>query len=117
MQTTIPTTATRTRTSNYEGSKPAQAALRTHAIMDDSISPDSLEGDHWLVQYCLYGPERGAMAVMPAADAIRQNIAEARKTVPRNYWVTVGLACSNNKAKEVRTKLRRELANGNQGNP
>lgn len=70
-----------------------------------------------LVQYCLFGPNRGSLAVMPAADAIRQNIAEAKKTVPHNYWITVGLACSERDAKAVRRTIHQELNGQNQGNP
>ena len=80
-------------------------------------SQNNLDDEHWLVQYCLFGPKRGNLAVMPAADAIRQNIAEARRPVARNYWVTVGLACNENDAKETRRTIRQQLVNGDQANP
>ena len=43
---------------------------------------------------------------MPAEEAIRNNLAEAKKIVPMNFWVTVGLASTEREAKEVRRALQ-----------
>lgn len=50
---------------------------------------------------------------MPAEEAIRNSLAEAKKIVPMNFWVTVGLASTEREAKEVRRARQIELANGN----
>lgn len=85
--------------------------------MDHSSSLSRPDGGCWFVQYCLFGPKRGDLAVMPAADAIRQNIAEAKRMVARNYWVTVGLASNEQEAKQTRKTIRQQLTDNNQGNP
>lgn len=65
------------------------------------------EDELWFVQYCLYGTKKGMMAVIHAEEAIRSNIAEARKRVPMNYWVTVGWARTQQEARALRTQLMR----------
>lgn len=65
------------------------------------------------MQLCLYGDKRGNISVMPAEEAIRNSLAEAKKIVPMNFWVTVGLASTEREAKEVRRARQIELANGN----
>ena len=94
----------------------AQAALCTNITMTNDSPNANNNDDHWLVQYCLFGPDRGSLAVIPAADAIRQNLGEAKKNVPRNFWVTVGLECSESQAKAARKTIRQELSNGYPGN-
>jgi len=83
-------------------------------MTDDLLSPTNqnyLDGNRWFVQFCLFGAQRGNMAVMPALDAMRQNLAEAQKPVPMNFWVTIGMANNRAEAMIERKRLQRELQN------
>ena len=61
----------------------------------------------WFIQYCLYGPQQGKVAVMHADQAITANRSEAGKRVPMNYWITIGRAPTEREAKALRVSLRR----------
>jgi len=81
-------------------------------MINDNFPNRLPNGQQWLVQLCLYGDKRGNISVMPAEEAIRNNLAEAKKIVPMNFWVTVGLASTEREAKDVRRALQQEMNNG-----
>jgi len=85
--------------------------------MDHSTFSCLGNDEHWFVQYCLFGPDRGHMAVMTATQAMERNITEATRNIPRNFWVTVGMACSEAEARKERTRISKRLDGNNQENP
>ena len=93
-----------------------QELARTRSLLTFSYltSPDSKpyapsSRPYWLVQYCLYGPQRRQIHIMTLDEAVNINLAEYRRLVPRHFWVAIAIATSEAGAKLQRAEIRKRL--------